>query len=135
MAYEIPLIYTTSTQPAPKITRRRIGRRLLSTGDTVYIPKYDYNGTILEFNRSHQIAKIMPHDFGNSEMIDFSKLEQGQGIPECIRRHFNERGIYYYDPCAIRMTAVANERISSVIEAYHMGHHKFGITLRMHSSD
>lgn len=134
MAYDIPIRYTSSTQPTPAIVRRRIGRRLLSTGDTVYIPKYKYNGTIIEFDPSHQIARIIPHDFGSSEMINFSELQQGQGIPECIRRHLNTRGIYFYDPCVIKMTAIANERITSVIETYHMGHHKFGITLMMHPS-
>ena len=89
----------------------------------------------MNFNLSHQIAQIMPHDFGNSEMIDFSELQPGQGIPECIRRHFNERGIYYYDPKGIRMTAVANARITSVVDAYHTGHHELVPTLRMHPSD
>ena len=135
MAYDIPLVYTTSTQPIPTIVRRRIGNRLLCTGDTVYIPKYKYNGTIIEFHLSRQIAQIMPHDFGNPEMIDLSELRDGQGIPECIRRYLNEREIYYFDTCAIKMTAVADERISSVIEAYHMGQHRFGLTLRMHSSE
>ena len=135
MAYKIPHTFTSSTQPTPTTIRRRIGWRLLSIGDTVYIPKYKYNGTIIDFHLSRQIAQIMPHDFGNPEMIDLSELRDGQGIPKCIRRYLNKREIYYFDTCAIKMTAVADERISSVIEAYHMGQHRFGLTLRMHSSE
>ena len=135
MAYDIPLHFTHSTQPAPIKIRRRIGGRLLCIGDTVYIPNYGYNGTIIEFHSSNRTAQIIPHDFGNSETIELSDLHHGQGIPECIRRYLNERQIYYYDPSAIKMTAVANARISSVLEAYHMGLHKFGLTLMMHPSD
>ena len=66
------------------IHRARIGGRLHSIGDTVFIPYLGYNGTILRFSGRNYVA-VIPHDKGQPVLYLCSQLEKGSGINTSIR--------------------------------------------------
>ena len=83
---------------------RQIHGRLHSIGDTVFIPDFGYNGTIVRFNETTVL--VVPHDYGNVHLFFPSDLRPGAGISSFIRSWLTENGVYYNDPLKIQQGTV-----------------------------
>ena len=70
-----------------------ISGRLHFVGDTVYIPEYKYNGTILRF--TSRFVVVYPHDYGHPIRRLPSKLRIGEGISRWHQMYMDENDIFY----------------------------------------
>ena len=75
--------------------RKRISGRLLGICDTVFIPEYNYNGTIIDIVGRYVI--VLPHDYGPSIRRLPQSLRYGKGI-SCHQRFWLDRiNVAYHD--------------------------------------
>ena len=72
-----------ATPPSRDNQRKRISGRLLGICDTVFIPEYNYNGTIIDIIGHFVI--VLPHDYGPSIRRLPQSLQYGKDI-SCHQR-------------------------------------------------
>ena len=85
----------SAVPPPTDHRRKRIAGRLLTIGDTVFIPQLGYNGTIIDFHRSR--VMVLPHDYGYPDLFNPKHLRPGKGISALQRVRLEELGYYYFD--------------------------------------
>ena len=89
----------SAVPPPTDYRRRRIAGRLLSIGDSVFIPQLGYNGTIIDFYSRRVL--VQPHDYGYPDSYLPRHLRPAEGINALQRVRLEELGIYYFDHCLL----------------------------------
>ena len=86
-------------RPRTPPVRVRIDHALCTRGDTVFIPRLGYNGTIIRFTRSHVI--VLPHDFGPCIWILPRHLRAGSGVTQWQRGYLSSLSVPVNDPVVL----------------------------------
>ena len=83
------------------IHRLRIDGRLHSVGDTVFIPRLGYKGTILNLQKrvldghKEYLVNTIPHDYGEPVIYSPLELKSTIGVSNHMISHFQNINVFY----------------------------------------